>query len=59
MGALRTFVIALAGVAVVATAAALAPAQEAAPTDIEWRTDLKAARQEAKKTGRPLLVVFR
>ena len=24
-----------------------------------WRTDLDAARQEARETGRPLLVVFR
>ena len=27
--------------------------------ELEWRTDLDAARQEAKTTGKPMLVVFR
>ena len=27
--------------------------------DITWRTDLEAARKEAKRTGAPMLVVFR
>ena len=26
---------------------------------IEWRTDLAAARAEAAKSGRPMLIVFR
>lgn len=42
------------------TALALALLQDptAAP-DIDWRTDLEAARQEALETDRPLLAVFR
>lgn len=38
-------------------AAALAPA--APGPDIPWRTDLEAARREARDAGKPLLVVFR
>jgi len=33
-----------------------APAEEPA---IHWRTDLEAARREAAKAGKPLLIVFR
>ncbi len=32
---------------------------EVGPVGILWRTDLDAARAEARKTGRPLLAVFR
>lgn len=39
---------------------ALARGQDApAPTTIEWRTDLGAARAEARETGKPLFLVFR
>ncbi len=30
-----------------------------APTSIDWRTDLDAARAEALRDGKPLLAVFR
>ncbi len=41
------------------TGTALSPAgAQDAPT-IDWRTDLAAARADAKESGRPLLVVFR
>ncbi len=32
---------------------------EVGPVQILWRADLEAARAEARKTGRPLLAVFR
>ena len=32
---------------------------EVGPVGILWRADLEAARAEARKTGRPLLAVFR
>ncbi len=32
---------------------------EVGPVGILWRADLDAARAEARKTGRPLLAVFR
>ena len=32
---------------------------EVEPVGILWRADLEAARAEARKTGRPLLAVFR
>ena len=32
---------------------------EVGPVRILWRADLEAARAEARKTGRPLLAVFR
>ena len=37
------------------------PAGAEDPLDaaFDWRTDLDAAREEARDTGRPLLVVFR
>lgn len=31
----------------------------AAPTSIEWRTDLELSRKLAASIGRPLLIVFR
>jgi hypothetical protein len=39
----------------------MAPAGAEDPLDtaFDWRTDLDAAREEARTTGRPLLVVFR
>ncbi|MFT5731360.1 MAG: ABC-type sugar transport system substrate-binding protein [Planctomycetota bacterium] len=30
-----------------------------APQGVEWRTDLAAAMEEARRTSRPLLAVFR
>ena len=36
-----------------------ASAQEDLTGGIEWRTDLDAARAEARQAGRPMLVVFR
>ncbi len=39
--------------------AALATAQDPDVEGIDWRLDLKKARAEAQKTGKPMLVVFR
>ena len=36
-----------------------AVAAQAHAEGIEWRTDLEAARKEAARTGKPLMVVFR
>jgi hypothetical protein len=36
-----------------------APAREPALGKIEWLTDYAAARDVARRTGRPMLVVFR
>jgi len=35
------------------------PALEAAPAEVEWRTDLEGARAEARRDNRPMLIVFR
>lgn len=51
----------LAGVALVLLGAADARAQnrKVDPTKFGWHTDYAAARAEARRTGKPLLVVFR
>ena len=53
-----------AGLAALGTAAWVAglgsqAAAEVGPVGILWRADLEAAQAEARKTGRPLLAVFR
>ena len=37
----------------------VAPVVSAESDAIAWETDLAVAREKAKKTGRPLMVVFR
>ena len=49
--------VAAAALAVAALSAGPAPAAPA--PDIPWRTDLEAARAEARDAGKPLLIVFR
>ena len=39
--------------------AAPAAAQDAPDDEFAWRTDLEAAREDARESGRPLLIVFR
>ncbi len=51
--------IALAGLGGLGGLAALATAQDGESETIAWRTDLKAARVEARESQRPLMVVFR
>ncbi len=50
--------LAVAGI-VVAGFTLSAAAQDAEGGAVLWRTDLEAARAEAREKGRPLLVVFR
>lgn len=44
---------------VLAAAALCAGTARPEEPDLMWRTDLEAARAEARKAGKPLLVVFR
>lgn len=55
------FVLALAAAGAASCGLLLAglPTAASAVGDIPWRTDLDAARAEARAAGRPLMVVFR
>ena len=46
----------LLGIALIAAGCGAAGADDGT---IDWRTDLKKARAEARKTGKPMLVLFR
>jgi hypothetical protein len=50
---------ALAGLALVLLPASAAAAPKADPARYGWHTDLGAATTEAKRTGRPIFLVFR
>lgn len=49
----------LAAVAAVVLLPAAAPAQDVNPKQHGWHTDYAAARAEARKTGKPIMLVFR
>ena len=50
---------AVAGIALVLIAANSARAADADPARYGWHTDYAAARAEAKRTGKPIFLVFR
>ncbi len=35
------------------------PALRAVPAEVDWRTDLEGAREEARRDNRPMMIVFR